>query len=249
MLMKSLITAFQFLTLLPLTKEPGQIETSGFARSTRYFPVVGIFLAVVLSVCSALLSSRFSGLTVAVMLVILLALLTRGLHLDGLSDTFDALFSGKSKDQMLALMKDHWSGALGTAALLSVLLLKIFLLAEIPDPSKIPALFLALAGARSGMSFVIGNFPYARGTEGLGYLFRKDITSTDWMIAIMISVIVALAAFPWIGILSLALGLISVGFFARFVNKKLGGLTGDVYGASNEIGEVAILFWLKIFLG
>ena len=246
--MKSLIAAFQFLTIFSLSKKNQEMDTALFSRAVRYFPVVGVFLAAVLSILYVPLSFKFSAQAVSLILVMILAVFTKGLHLDGLSDTFDALLSGKSREEMLALMKDHWSGALGTAAVLSIFLLKVFLLAEIPDHSKIPALFLTLTGSRAGMSLILGNFPSARGIEGLGSLFKKEMTQHDWMIAVLTSAIVALITFPWTGLLSLAFGLTCVWLFSCYANSKLGGVTGDVCGAANEIGEVAILFWLKVFL-
>lgn len=246
--MNSILTAFRFLTLLPIPMKILPDQPSVFARSTRYFPVVGLALAALLAIAYLILSLRFSDLAVCLMLVVLLVFFTKGLHLDGLSDSFDALLSGHSREEMLAIMKDHWSGALGTAALVSVLLLKVFLLAEIPAREKIPALFLTLAGARSGMSFLLGTLDYLRGSEGLGYLFKSGLTRADWMIALAIGAVVSVISFPALGILVYGFGLLSIWLFGLWVKRKLGGVTGDILGAANEIGEVAFLLWLRIFL-
>ncbi|MBI4970598.1 MAG: adenosylcobinamide-GDP ribazoletransferase [Candidatus Omnitrophica bacterium] len=245
--MNSLIAAFQFLTIFPFCSKKEADETA-FARSVRYFPIVGIALAAILSLAYLLIRTKFSDMTGCLMVVTLLVMLTKGLHLDGLSDSFDALLSGRSREDMLAIMKDHHSGALGTAALVLVLLLKVFLLSEIFEFLKIPALFLALAGARSAMSLLLGNLPYLRGSEGLGYVFQKDLSSKDWMIAVGIGAVVAVAAFQLVGIGVFVLGLATIYGFGLYVKHKLGGITGDILGAANEIGELAFLFWLRVFL-
>ncbi len=245
--MASLIAAFQFLTLFPIPTKPSE-KKEVFAHSVRYFPLVGVVLALILSIAYELLIVKFEDPAVCLMLVILLFFLTKGLHIDGLSDTFDAILSGQSREKMLVIMKDHNSGALGTAVLVFVLLLKVFLLSEIFEYMKFPALFLALAGSRAGMSLILGLFPYLRGSEGIGFSFTKYLTRVDWMIAVLIGLAVALVSCRFYGLFAFAAGLATILIFAWLVNRKLGGITGDVVGAANEIGEVAMLFWLKVFL-
>jgi len=245
--MNSVITAFQFLTVFPTFKKP-QVDEKSFARSVKFFPLVGVFLACILSLAYLVLRIKFSDETSCAVLVVLLVFFTKGLHLDGLSDSFDALLSGRSREEMLGIMKDHHSGALGTAVLVCVLLLKVFLLVEVYQYLKIPALFLMLAGSRSGMSLLLGYLPYLRGPEGLGYVFQRGLKIWDWGIAVLIGLLVALITFQWIGMAVFFLSLASIWIFGLYVKRKLGGITGDICGAANEIGEVLFLFWFRIFL-
>ncbi|MBI4397712.1 MAG: adenosylcobinamide-GDP ribazoletransferase [Candidatus Omnitrophica bacterium] len=239
--MKSFVAALQFLTVFPVA---AKFSTDSFSRSVRYFPLVGVMLAAILAAAYWLMRFKLDDGLVCLILVTLLFFLTKGLHADGVSDTFDALFSGKSKDQMLDILKDPHSGALGTSALILVFLLKIFLLNKIYESEKIAALFLMLAGSRGGMSLMLGAFPYARGPEGLGFAFKENLKRLDWMMALGISLAVAIVAAGFSGALALTFAVASMYGFAAYAAKKLGGITGDVLGAANEIGEIAILFGL-----
>lgn len=245
--MNSVISAFQFLTVFPIPFKSQPSETQ-YARSVRYFPVVGIVLAAILSAIYLLVRTKFSDPTGCLIVVVLLAVFTKGLHLDGLSDSFDALLSGRPREDMLSIMKDHNSGALGTVALVLVLLLKVYLLGEVFEYLKVQALFLVLAGSRAGMSMLLGNMPYVRGNEGLGYLFQKDLKASDWMIAVAIGAVMAIASFQLVGIGVYILSLVTIWAFGVYVKHKIGGITGDILGAANEIGEIAFLFWLRVFL-
>src|SRR3989338_5804758 len=133
--MSSFLFALQFLTIIPVNIR--HIDEKRSAKAVIFFPLVGLFLGLILAaVNNLLLFFKFEGLLINTILVISLAILTGGLHLDGLADTFDALLSRKNKEQMLEIMRDSHIGAMGVLSLISVILLKISLLSTIPLPFK-----------------------------------------------------------------------------------------------------------------
>ncbi|MFA5403215.1 MAG: adenosylcobinamide-GDP ribazoletransferase, partial [Candidatus Omnitrophota bacterium] len=110
--MNSFLLALQFLTVIPL-KIKGVTEEK-LARATLYFPLVGLLIGLVLfQINLGLFILNFPSFTISIILIVFLAGLTGGLHLDGLSDSADAFLSGRSKEEMLNIMRDPHSGVMG----------------------------------------------------------------------------------------------------------------------------------------
>ncbi len=231
------LSAIQFLTILPVRFKV--FDEKSAARSLVCFPLVGAFLG--LAVCGLVWVSLYFGfgrLTCAAVAVVFLAALTGGLHLDGLADTFDALGCRGDKEKMLAVMRDARSGALGVTALVCVLLLKVVMLNE--TGVDFGALVTMCVVSRWAMVFLIFAFPYAR-REGKGELFFRHINKKIFASATVVALCPAI--FLGIKFLAVFIGVaIAAYLFARFVAHKLGGVTGDVLGASSELCEVAVLF-------
>jgi len=118
--MKSLISAIQFITILPAGKTM-YFEPDGMIR---YFPLVGLLLGLLLALFDLVVSSLFSVPAAAALDVVFLVCLTGGFHLDGLSDAADGLFSHRPREDALRIMKDSRVGALGMITLISVVALK-----------------------------------------------------------------------------------------------------------------------------
>ncbi|MFH0942079.1 MAG: adenosylcobinamide-GDP ribazoletransferase [Chloroflexota bacterium] len=231
-------TALRFLTVLPAparaNAEPG--------RSLPYFPLVGLLLGLMLlGLDYGLRQVLPAGVTTG-LLVITLAALTGGHHLDGLADTFDGL-SGTSKEARLRLMAESGSGAGGTAAVLLLLLAKYLALGQ---AVILPALLLGPTLARGAVLAAIFAFPAAR-SSGLGYTFKQGLSRRGLAVATLISLAaVVLLLGPKGLILAALLWLLTLGL-GYYLRSKLGGLTGDSYGALIEIGEVLVLTLIILF--
>lgn len=189
-------------------------------------------------------SSRvFSEPLTAAFLVAVMIVVTRGLHLDGLMDVFDGVFGGFTPERRLEIMRDSRVGAFGVIGAVAVLLLKygaLVSLLMLPQPGKEWALFLFPTLSRWTMVVLLGAFPYVR-TQGLGSPFH----GTGIKIATTIAGISALAASVLLGGfagLGLFFGVTVVAWLMGWaIAKTLGGLTGDAYGATNEIIETVVL--------
>jgi len=178
-----------------------------------------------------------------------LALLTGGLHLDGLADTWDGLARRSSREERLRAMKDPYLGASGVTVLLLVLLLKVEALSGL-HPSRLPlALALAASTARWSCLFPMGLFPSAR-PEGLGYRFHRGLTWGAVLFATLTAVfLVFLVASragmtPGQGGMLLAVSFLTAMGMALLAHRAFGGLTGDVHGAVLEMAETAALVYL-----
>ncbi len=242
--MKRLLVALQFLTRVPIPV-PGEVETRDLGRSMLCFPLAGAILGLVLAGAYLLLGAVLPPLATSVVVVLLLSALTGGLHLDGLADTFDGFYAGRTRERVLEIMKDSHVGVMGAAAIAGDLLLKSALLAGIPREAA-PWVLVA-APALSRWTLVLGahGAGSARGS-GLGRDFIAGLGRAELFGATIVAVILGGGALLWIDIrlcLTACLAAAVLAYlWAKFVERRIGGMTGDTLGALNEMAEVAVLF-------
>lgn len=260
--MKGLILLFKFMTRLPIPVNP-EFDSKELGKSMKLFPVVGIVVGLVLYVVY-FLGAKFilSSYLLAAVVVLAEVVLTGGLHLDGLADTFDGIFSYRSKQKMLEIMKDSRLGTNGGIALILYFVLKILLLAGIMDTGFGAAgKFLGLkdtAGAVILITPVLARInpvlncafsPYARAAGS-----AKDFVDCTDKSGVLIAAATGLlfSAVVGCGILgnlnpvhlinitavTMILGL----YFSKLMERKIGGITGDTLGAILELSEIIILF-------
>ena len=249
--MNEFFIGLQFLTRISIVKQTIWTEES-FGKSVKYFPAVGAVLgicyAVPLFILVYLTDGKFSIFTGAAGFF-LTVILTGGIHCDGLMDTADGIFSGREREKMLEIMKDSRAGAFGVVALVTVAALEISALAELAKNFSM-LLFFAVYSApiigRLAMVFVISNFPYAR-PEGLGKAFSKYATPKTFFTA-LIETIFLLMPIIFLSvkifatsIIALVAAIIFALYFGKYVTEKLGGLTGDIYGAVEFLAEVLVM--------
>lgn len=234
--MKSLFAAFRFLTVIPLPGSLGGTEVD-LERSVYLFPVVGIILGALLSALDAALAAILPVLPASAILVLVLAALTGGLHLDGLADTADGFMSSRPREQILEIMKDSRTGPMGVTAIASVLIMKILLLASVTGLFRPAMIVLMPVAGRSAMVMIMGVLPYVRPEGGLGRLFMRHRSPMRTLWGILFVLAAGWAAAGMLGIaagLASAAGAFLVGFY---IHRKIRGLTGDTLGAACEIVE------------
>lgn len=237
-------TALKFLTIFPLPQRWGK-ATEGFSPALSYFPIVGLLLGAILFGLNYSFSFILPSSVTSALLIIAMAIITGAHHLDGLMDTFDGMVSGKSRERRLEIMADNHIGTFGIIAAILLLLLKYASLSSLPDVMIMPGLLLMPTLSRWIMVSAICTFPYAK-SSGMGLLFKQGATWKKLGIATGIALIASLLLLNWWGFILMAvLWLISFGI-ASYFNSQLGGLTGDIYGALNEIAEVLVLIIIII---
>ena len=259
---QAVAAAFQFLTRFPVKSELDYTPEL-FRRSTRHYPLAGAAIgAVVWCVASAALY-LLPPLPAAVLTLVLWVALTGGLHLDGWMDTADGLLSYRPREQMLEIMKDSRVGAMGVMACVLLLLLKASLLYSLLAGGWPPiVLLLPPIWSRWFMVHAMASWPMARGNKGLAGSNFNGMEKRHSLAALPGAVLLATAAavlFPLFGIgkwtygqaglawLALPLAAWAGGTWAaRRMARKLGGLTGDTYGALNEGIETLLLLVLAI---
>jgi adenosylcobinamide-GDP ribazoletransferase len=215
-------------------------RTSG--QSLIYFPLVGLILGGILLGLQYSLILLIPSPVVNALLIIVLVILTGAHHLDGFIDTCDGVIAGKSKKERMSIMSDSKVGAFGIVGAILLLLLKYV---SLSSASILPALLLMPTLSRWTMVSIIVTFPYAK-RYGMGLVFKQGATWQRLTIATVIALIVTVVLLKWWGlVLMAALWLIVFGI-ASYFRSRLGGLTGDNYGAINELAEVLVLLLLVL---
>ncbi len=233
--MNSLRAAFGFLTILPVA--PNRAPA---AADRAWFPLVGLLLGAGLVAIDAAARELLPPLVVGALLLAALLILTRGLHMEGWLDCCDGLLGGHTPSDRLRILRDTHVGAFAVIGGAALLLLQWSLLASLPDDQRIGLLLVCPCFGRLAMLAAMDAFPYAR-TDGLGSAFAVD---RHWRHAAFGAATALLAAALALGPGGLALCTIVLAaalLAGRWITRLLGGLTGDAYGAINQIGEVTTL--------
>ena len=249
--MNGLLSAVGFLTILPVA--PG--GTGGLATARGWFPVVGLLLGGALAAIDLIMHSgypllyqdlpSFPPLLSAAILTVVLVALTRALHLDGFMDCCDALFGGFDRDRRLAILRDPNVGAFAVTGVACLLLLKVAAIMAVPPPSRLWVILVFPCLSRWAMLLTMELFPYVR-RQGLGTPFlrrRGRLPMAGGLLATLV-IVVALTGPAGLALLAAA-GAVgwTVGAWA---SKLLGGVTGDVYGAVNEVAETSVLVFAAL---
>ena len=247
-----LLVALSFLTILPVgLASATDIEIS---RSRGWYPIVGLLYGLLL-VALVLLWTLALGVpmftpVLAALLVMAMAAANRFLHLDGLMDFCDAMWGGHTVERRLEIMRDSRVGSFAVAGCVSVLLVKysalLSLLTMVPGLSGL--LFFPIV-SRWAMTLLLTVFPYGR-QQGIGSAFATHVR--PWLATGFALLTVAAVAWFLLGLAGiLILVVVSVVslLLGWWASRRLGGgLTGDCYGAANEIMEVLALVLLLILL-
>lgn len=235
-----LLTAVAFLTRIPV--RPATSTPEAIGQSTSVFPVIGALVGaaevLVLWTCRRAMPPTLT----ATVIVLTGILLTGALHLDGLADMADGFGGGRTRNDVLRIMRDHQIGTYGAIALIMTLLLQISAIASLIERDA-AARFLVVAPMASRWAMVLlgRRLPYARRDAGLGRALTDHVSNREvWESTALVLAITAVVV-HWSGIVSLALTLAmttGVGFVSW---RRIGGVTGDTLGASAVLCETMIL--------
>lgn len=236
--------ALALLTRLPLRLGPGAWARS--AASAWAWPLVGLGLAL----AAWLLASTAQAIGISYEISCLLALTllivsTGALHEDGLADAADGLWGGFTRARRLEIMKDSRIGAYGVLALILSLALRAMALISL-EQSLLAGLIAAAMLSRAAMVHVMAALPNARG-EGLSQLAGRPAAATA-RLAAGLACIGALLVAGWAGLWAIAAALAAILACIAIARAKLGGQTGDILGASQQIVEIAVLLALSAAL-
>src|SRR5262245_49085079 len=246
---RPLLFAWQFLTAVPLSRDHHEPRPGELAESMVWYPFVGLLLGAILAATDLLLMRWLSHQVVAVLVIILLVVMTRGLHQDGLADTLDGLAGGRTPGDRLAIMRDPRLGAIGATGLFLSFLLRYAALISLPEALRSPALLCMPAVGRWAMVAAAYGAPYARAEGGLASSFLVHLSLKHLIGATVVTAGLLSWAFgvAQAGVI-LAVGAALTRVLTHCCRHCFGGVTGDTFGATNEIVEIGFLL-LVPFLG
>jgi len=231
--------ALQFLTKVPVAAAR-TVDNRVMARSMAYFSFVGLLIGGAAAGLYYLLSLELSS-TVAILGAIIFTIFATGnLHGDGLMDTADGIFSGRSRDRMLEIMKDSRVGSHGVMAGVLVVLLRFVLLGELDSTSVMMALVLAPVLGRWAQVYGAARYTYVRTSGGIGS-FTDHVGWRELALNSVVALIVGLLLLKLSGLILLGVAAAGAMLFFEFIKGKLGGITGDTLGAANESIEILTL--------
>jgi len=238
-MIKGFLLSLQFFTRIPININI-DFNHKNIRWSVFYLPLVGALIGGLGGVVYYFLTPH-NKLLGSFLTLLATIILTGGLHLDGLSDTFDGFLSNRDKERTLEIMKDSRIGAFGVLSLILLILFKFILILSI---ERLPiALILSFANSRLVLSYIISYKKSAR-PDGLGIMFHKSNPKILMILSTIIYLIILI-----ILDIRYIIPLISTFLVGEYIShisyKKIDGLTGDVYGTIIEIGEVISLlgFW------
>lgn len=230
-----ILSAFALLTRLPL---PDHRATG--AASAWAWPLVGAVLGAVTAAAGGL--ALWLGLTPGVAAALILAFgafVTGGLHEDGLSDSADGLFGGWTKERRLEIMKDSRVGSYGVLALVLVTLAKWSALGTILGHGSLWGLVAVGALSRMPMAVVMAALPNARGA-GLSHTTGRPSAEVTLIAAALAFALACLFA-GWSALPMLLVGGLTTAWLVRSAVARIGGQTGDILGAAQQLAEAACL--------
>lgn len=239
------------LHLLFLTRIPVPIRTEyddrAFAAGSAFAPLIGLLVGMI-SVGAYLLFGLLDNKSIAVIAAMIAEItITGGLHLDGLADTFDGLFSYRERERVLAIMKDSRIGTSGAIALSLTLLVKFVLMLAVPDACLPQCIVVMPVISRMTIPWSAGLAPYARkDASGPAAGLVKHTGAIEILIATITVcgtgvLFLKLAIFPLV-MVNIAFAL-AANLYAKF---RIGGVTGDIIGAVIELSEVVFLLSLLV---
>ena len=237
--MRDFITCLEFLTRVRFSKRTDWRDED-FSRSVPYFPLVGLVIGFLLAAINYSLCYIETPLFLRVTLLLLAEIIiTGGLMYDGFMDTADGVFSARSRERMLEIMKDSHVGSNAVLAIIILLLLKIAAYLELSGETLTWVLLTMSVATRTFMVVFIVNFPYAR-KEGIGHMFTKYAKPFYTYIAFAVCAgIIAACGLQYLAVAGICFTVTLI--IAQYLKTQLGGLTGDTYGALTECGNVIYL--------
>lgn len=232
------LLALQFLTKAPFAAAQ-TVDDRTMARSMAYFSLVGLLVGGASAVVFWLLYQVLPSPVAVLGAIIFVVFVTGNLHGDGLMDTADGIFSGRSRDKMLEIMKDSRVGSHGVMAGVLVIAAKVVLLGAMDLTTAMIALALAPVLGRWAQVYGAARYTYAR-ANGIG-CFTDDVGGRELALSSIVGATVGLALLQASGLIVLAFAFSAAILFFEFIKGKLGGVTGDTLGAANEFVEIITL--------
>ena len=231
------LCALQFLTRLPTLSV--DFQPDDVTRSAPFYPVVGWIVG---ALCAGVLlvASRFwPGLPAGALAIAAGLLITGGFHEDGLADTTDALGGGWTRPRMLEIMHDSRIGSFGTLAVCLSLLARWVLLSAMA-PERFPLYILAAHVLCRWSTLPLGTFVESARTDGLGAKLAHKIPLSSAAVGTVFAFAIVGAALRTQAIIPVITVSVITLLSALYYRSQIGGITGDCFGATNQLAEIAV---------
>ncbi|MCM8710058.1 adenosylcobinamide-GDP ribazoletransferase [Clostridium sp. SYSU_GA19001] len=230
----------QFLTRIPININLN-CEKDNFRKGAVFLPIVGFIVGGLQWIIYYLLNKVLPNNIIAVIMVITAVMVTGALHIDGLGDTCDGFFAFKGKDRIIEIMKDSRIGSFGAIAVSADLLMKVMAISYILDSSFAAAVIAAAVMGRFSIIFISYISKPAK-SNGSGNLFIGNMNRIIVLISGLLSFGINIVLLGLkISLIIFSAVVILTFLFKKYCENKIGGATGDILGANNELVEILTL--------
>jgi adenosylcobinamide-GDP ribazoletransferase len=229
--------AFQFLTRLPIPQVP--FAPDGLARAVKFFPLVGLVVGAGAALLQKVLSPHLGRPSSALVVLLYLVLITGCLHEDGLADVADSL-GGWTQEKRLSILHDSRIGSFGAAALALSLLGRGALLAELPLERFTAYLVSAHVLCRWSVLPLSYYLPPARDSEGQGARIARSTSTFSLIVGSVFTIVAVVVALRKAAIAPVLAAIVVSVLSSVLYLRKFGGVTGDCFGATTQITEIAV---------
>ncbi|MBI5208316.1 MAG: adenosylcobinamide-GDP ribazoletransferase [Candidatus Firestonebacteria bacterium] len=243
------IAALQFLTRISIKKNIN-INDELLLKSMIFFPVVGGIIGLVQAIIYLGVYRFVSSLISAVLLVIIPIILTGAFHMEGFADMTDGFLSGRTKEKILLIMKESTVGTMGAIGISCLILVKFVFYKELTNYTNVNHLMLVLILIQmlSRWAMVISASISKNARDGAS-LARAFTDGADLKLAVLSGIIPVISMILFLkiyGLIAVAITICISMYISNISKKKIGGITGDVLGAINEITEIGLLFYMIV---
>ncbi len=238
--LKRFVLMVQFLTRIPINVDL-DATSEDYGKGLVFAPIVGLVIGALLVVSYMILSLIFPITMTAALLLVIYIFVTGGLHIDGLGDTFDGLFSNRSKERILEIMRDSRVGTNAVVAIFCLLLINWSVVSNINPENIVMVLMLFPVTGRIGSLIGAGVSVYAREGGGLGKSFIDFCSIKEIIIGMVPYLIIFFVTAGLRGLLLSIVPVISAFLLTKLFSRKIGGATGDILGAVCELNQVIFL--------
>jgi adenosylcobinamide-GDP ribazoletransferase len=235
--LRDFVAALQFLTRLPVPSPA--YEPDMVLRGAKFFPLVGAVVALGAIAVERITRTHLPSPIVALLVLGYLVVITGGFHEDGLADTSDAFGGGWTRERILEIMHDSRIGSFGAIALVLSLLLRWASLTALP-PARFASYVLVAHVLCRWTTLPLGALAKSARTEGMGAQVAHKISGVSLAIGSLLAFLIAACALGssmWIPLGAVAAVTVVTGLYYR---SQIGGVTGDCFGATNQIAEIAV---------
>lgn len=240
--MKTFILTLRFLTRIPFPyKDNSLMADDEFAKGIIFFPIIGAITGIINAIIFLIAYQTENVLFAAACAVLSGVVVTGAFHIDGLADTCDGVFSSRSKEKMLDIMRDSRLGTNGAIAVVFDIVLRISLIYGISTKYSQIILIILTPIAGKMITPILANSVYARHGSGLGNIYIGRLKPYFAVGAVFIGALIIVLALGIEGLLPIFATIITAHIFKKYIEKSIGGMTGDTLGAGAELAEIIFL--------
>ncbi len=238
--LKRLVLMLQFFTRIPIRIQLTS-NSSDFGKGLVFAPFVGVVIGAILTIAAYGLLYLFPRVLVTALVLVLYIIITGGLHLDGLGDTFDGIFSNRPRERILEIMRDSRVGTNAVLAVACVLLLDFAALSQINSGYYLRIILLMPMAGRVGSLVGAAVSGYARTGEGLGKSFIDFCGKKELLWGLILYTVISLFTFDFKLWIIMLIPPIFALLAVKYFGSKIGGATGDILGAVCELNQCVFL--------